>query len=68
MAPKMETLHHSIDNNGFTMLHVAAQYGHAEVVQLAIDKYKLDPTARSKVCAGTVGSLKRQGPLVCCVM
>ena len=50
MAPKMESLHHSTDNNGFTMLHVAAQYGHAEVVQLAIDEYKLDPTARTKVC------------------
>ena len=50
MAPKMESLHHSTDNNGATMLHWAAQNGHAEVVQLAIDEYKLDPTARTKVC------------------
>ena len=56
MAPKMESLHHSTDNDGATMLHVAAQNGHAEVVQLAIDEYKLDPTAHTKVCAGTVGA------------
>ena len=59
MAPKMESLHHSTDNDGFTMLHVAAQYGHAEVVQLAIDEYKLDPTARTKVCVvGHAGVLQ----------
>ena len=49
MAPKMESLHHSTDND-FTMLHFAAAKGHADVVQLAIDEYKLDPTARTKVC------------------
>ena len=68
MAPKMESLHHSTDNDGASMLHLAARNGHAEVVQLAIDEYKLDPTARSKVCSGSVGAPKRQGPLVCCVM
>ena len=35
------------------MLHIAAQFGHAEVVQLAIDDYKLDPTAHTKVCGHT---------------
>ena len=32
------------------MLHVAAQVGQAEVVQLLINDYNLDPTARTKVC------------------
>ena len=32
------------------MLHFAAQEGHAEVVQLLIDEYNLDLTARTKVC------------------
>ena len=32
------------------MLHIAAQNGHAEVVQLLIDEYELNPSARTKVC------------------
>ena len=35
------------------MLHFAAQKGHAEVVQVLINDYKLDPTARTKVCGQT---------------
>ena len=31
------------------MLHFAAQEGHADVVRLVIDKYKLDSTARDAV-------------------
>ena len=31
------------------MLHLAAKAGHAEVVQLVIDDYKLNPTASDKV-------------------
>ena len=31
------------------MLHIASQYGHAEVVQLLVDEYKLDPAARDIV-------------------
>ena len=53
LAPKMQSLLHSTDNLGFTMLHFAAQEGHAEVVQLLIDEYKLNPTARTKVCGQT---------------
>ena len=49
LAPKMQSLLHSTDNLRFTMLHGAAQEGHAEVVQLLIDEYKLNPTARTKV-------------------
>ena len=32
------------------MLHAAAQEGHGELVQLLINGYNLDPTARTKVC------------------
>ena len=53
LAPKMQSLLHSTDNFGFTMLHFAAQEGHAEVVQLLIDEYELNPTARTKVCDQT---------------
>ena len=35
------------------MLHGAAQQGLIEVVQLLINEYKLDPTARTKVCGQT---------------
>ena len=54
----MESLLHSTDNLGFAMLHCAAQEGHAEVVQLLIDEYKLNPTARSKVCGQTCRCLE----------
>ena len=50
LAPKMEALLHSTDHKGYTMLHWAAQEGHAEVVQLVLNDYKLDPTACDKVC------------------
>ena len=50
LAPKMQSLLHSTGNDGFTMLHFAAQAGHAEVVQLLINEYNLDLTARTKVC------------------
>ena len=49
LAPKMEALLHSTDHKGFTMLHWAAQEGHAEVVQILIKEYNLDPTTRDKV-------------------
>ena len=35
------------------MLHLAAQEGHAGMVQLLIDEYELNPTARTKVCGQT---------------
>ena len=49
LAPKMEALLHSTDHKGFTMLHWAAQGGHAEVVRILIKEYNLDPTTRDKV-------------------
>ena len=53
LAAKNESLLHSTDKLGFTMLHMAAQQGQAEVVKIAIDDYKLDPNARTKVCVQT---------------
>ena len=49
----MQSLLHSSEKLGFTMLHLAAQEGQAEVVQLLINDYKLDPIARTKVCGQT---------------
>ena len=45
----MQSLLHEIDQDGHNMLHVAAQEGHADVIRLVIDKYKLDSTARNMV-------------------
>ena len=45
LASKMESQLHSTGNTGYSMLHWAAQYGHADVIQLVIDEYELDPTA-----------------------
>ena len=49
----MQSLLHDTEKLGLTLLHCAAQEGHAEVVQLLINDYKLDPTARGKVCGQT---------------
>ena len=59
LVPKMQSLLHSTENLGFTMLHLAAQEGQAEVVQLLINDYKLNPTARTKVCGQTCRCLVR---------
>ena len=51
LTPQMEALLHSTDHKGYTMLHWAAEEGHAAAVQLVLKEYKLDPTACDKVCA-----------------
>ena len=45
----MESLLHDTTNAGSSMLHLAAQAGHAEVVRLVIDDYELNLTACDKV-------------------
>ena len=45
----MDSLLHSVTNDGHTMLHHAAYYGHNEVIRLAIEEYKLELTARDVV-------------------
>ena len=49
LAPKMKSLLHSPDDDGYTMAHWAAEGGHADVVKLVVEQYKLDPAARDVV-------------------
>ena len=49
LVPKMEALLHSTDHDGWTMHHFAAEKGHAEVVRVLLEDYKLDVTAHDKV-------------------
>ena len=49
LAPRMESLLHSTDDHGYSMIHCGAQEGHADVVKLVVEHYKLDPAARDKV-------------------
>ena len=49
LAPKMASLLHSTDHQGFTMLHWAAERGQAEVARVLLEEYKLDPTTHDKV-------------------
>ena len=45
----MESQLHNSTDMGSTMVHLAARYGHVDVVELVIEEYHLDPTARDKV-------------------
>ena len=45
----MDSLLHSTTNVGHTMLLMAAGRGHNEVIQLAIEEYELELTARDVV-------------------
>ena len=49
LAPRMESMLHSTTDFGYNMVHWAAQEGHADVVKLVVEDYKLDPAARDKV-------------------
>ena len=49
LAPKMESLLHETAKSGYNMLHFAAQGGHADVVRVAVEDYKVDLAARDKV-------------------
>ena len=41
---------HERDGGGYTMLHWAAQKGHCEVARYLIEKVKINPQDRDKVC------------------
>ena len=41
---------HERDSSGYTMLHWAAHMGHCEVARYLIEKVKMDPQDRDKVC------------------
>ena len=43
LANKMESLLHSTDHQGNTVLHWAAEKGHGNVVRLLLEDYNLDP-------------------------
>ena len=45
----MESLLHGTDDLGYNMVTWAAQEGHADVVKLVVEHYKLDSAARDKV-------------------
>ena len=47
---------HEKDNNSYTMLHFAAQWGHFQVARYLIEEVQMDPQDRDKVCGfqGTV--------------
>ena len=45
----MESLLHSTDDYGYNMVTWAAREGHADVVKLVVEHYKLDPAARDVV-------------------
>ena len=49
LVPKMASLLYSTDHQGFTMLHWATERGHAEVVRVLLEEYKLEPTAKDRV-------------------
>ena len=68
----MESLLHSTDNDGQTMVHLAAIEGYADVLRLIIDNFKLNPTARCKVCvelsACSLMSSRLSDTYVCCAI
>ena len=41
---------HERDSNDYTTLHWAARMGHCEVARYLIEKVKMDPQDRTKVC------------------
>ena len=49
LSPKMEALLHDTDQSGSNILHFAAQEGHTDVVQLAVEEYKIDTAICDKV-------------------
>ena len=49
LANKMESLLHSTDHKGNTVLHWAAQEGHGNVVKILLEEYNFDPITPEKV-------------------
>ena len=50
LSPMFGARVHEKDSNGRTMLHWAAQKGHSGVTRYLIEKLKMDPQDRDKVC------------------
>ena len=49
LVPKMESLLHSTDHHGNTVLHWAALKGHVNIVKLLLEEYNFDPITPEKV-------------------
>ena len=54
LAPLFKNRLHEKNEDSYTTLHWAAQYGHSEVARYVIRKLKLDPQDRDKVCGVAV--------------
>ena len=50
LSPKFGARVHEKDNNGYSMLHWAAERGHYEVARYLIEELKMDPQDGDKVC------------------
>ena len=50
LSPMFGTRVHEKDNDGYSMLHWAAQEGHCEVARYLIEELKMNPQDRDKVC------------------
>ena len=49
LSPMFGSRVHEKDNDGYTVLHWAAQKGHCEVARYLIKEQKMDPQDRDKV-------------------
>ena len=50
LAPMFRTILQERDEDLYSPLHYAAQYGHCEVARYLIKELKMDPQDRDKVC------------------
>ena len=50
LSPKFGSKVHKKDNDGYTVLHWAAQKGHCVLARYLIEELKMDPQKRDKVC------------------
>ena len=59
---------HEKDNNSYTMLHRAAQYGHCQVARYLIEEVHMNPQDRDEVCRvpGDCAGFKVEGLHVSC--
>ena len=69
LVPLFKDRLHEKNEDSYTTLHWAAQYGHSEVAHYLIQQLKMDPQDRDKVCGLAVScdnDLCFEG-LICCL-
>ena len=61
---------HEMDNDSYTMLHFAAEFGHCQVARYLIDELQMDPQDRDKVrgVPGNCAGFEVQGLRMCCMV